>query len=515
MTHQSSPRRPVFSATTSWVGIVLLGAGLTQVALPASEATAPGPQTASIEYSGIDNSYGVLSGGRQRDFTTGLYGWQGAAFASLGMMGIEWTTATGTEARLDFSPDSGTASPSPGGDSSWTAPGYLSANPNNLIYTNNTISISGNQARFSQRHRSLSDESAINRRLYWVAELAQGYDPVFSGAGSSTLLISDSSGAHPTIIIHVTSAAGSPVFAGSTSMYTPLVDGDTSPTLYLAPGDATDFTMEITVGIVDADPCSASAATTFAATQAGVFGQVWDSLPSCAQPASWSVTADGEASEPLPLTFQSPYQAPVAPVTRTLTVSGLPDGVEWERLDDEGSALRVSLTTPTTLEPGEYSLTWSSKDQRDEGGVLTSSRASASTATLTVLATPPPPPAPVEVSSSPSPPPSSSPAPVSEVDFPIVISEAPNPEPAAADPEPLTEVPSPVESEPELSLPRVIDREPRSVNEPSVVIPEPLGAGVWLGIGTGVLASGGIVAAIRRRFSRRRRASEGGETRID
>ncbi len=154
-----------------------------QVALPASEATAPGPQTASIEYSGIDNSYGVLSGGRQRDFTTGLYGWQGAAFASLGMMGIEWTTATGTEARLDFSPDSGTASPSPGGDSSWTAPGYLSANPNNLIYTNNTISISGNQARFSQRHRSLSDESAINRRLYWVAELAPGYDPVFSGAG--------------------------------------------------------------------------------------------------------------------------------------------------------------------------------------------------------------------------------------------------------------------------------------------------------------------------------------------
>jgi hypothetical protein len=273
--------------------------------------------------------------------------------------------------------------------------------------------------------------------------------------------------------------------------------------------------MEITVGIVDADPCSASAATTFAATQAGVFGQVWDSLTTCAQPASWSVTADGEASEPLPLTFQSPYQAPVAPVTRTLTVSGLPDGVEWERLDDEGTALRVSLTTPTTLEPGEYSLTWSSRDQRDESGVLTSSRLSASTATLTVLATPPPAPAPVEVSSSPSPPPSSSQAPVPLADVPVVISEAPNPEPADADPEPLTEVPSPVEPEPELSLPRVIDREPRSVDEPSVVIPEPLGAGVWLGIGTGVLASGGIVAAIRRRFSRRRRASEGGETRID
>lgn len=492
-----------------------MGAGLTQIALPASEASAPGPQTASIAYSGFDNSFGVLSGGQQRDFTTGLYGWQGAAFASLGMMGIEWTTATGTEARLDFSPDSGTASPSPGGDSSWTAPGYLSANPNNLIYTNNTISISGNQARFSQRHRSLSDESAINRRLYWVAELASGYDPVFSGAGSSTLLISDSSGVHPTIIIHVTSAAGSPLFAGNASMYTPLVDGDTSPTLYLAPGYATDFTMEITVGIVDADPCSASAASSFATAQAGVFGQVWDSLTSCAQPASWSVTADGEASEPLSLAFQSPYQAPEAPVTRTLTVSGLPEGVDWERLDDEGSALRVSLTTPTTLEPGEYSLSWSSRDQRDEGGVLTSLRQSASTATLTVLATPPPPPALEEVSSSASPPLSSSSAPVTEADVAVAIPEVANPEPGY--PEPVTEVPSVVdpEPEPELSLPRVIDREPRGVDDPRVVIPEPLGAGMWLGIGTGVLASGGLVAAIRRRFSRLRRASEAGETRID
>jgi hypothetical protein len=494
-----------------------LGAGLTQVGLPASEASAPGPQTASIEYSSIDNSFGVLSGGQQRDFTTGLYGWQGTAFASLGMMGIEWTTATGSEARLDFSPDSGTASPSPGGDSSWTAPGYLSANPNNQIYTNNTISISGNQARFSQRHRSLSDESATNRRIYWVAELAAGYDPVFSGAGSSTLLISDRSRAHPTIIIHVTSAAGSPLFAGSTSMYTPLVDGDTAPTLYLAPGDATDFTMEITVGIVDADPCSASTAAAFAAAQAGTFGQVWNSLASCAEPASWSVTANGEASEPLSFTFQSPYEAPAAPVTRTLTLSGLPDGVEWERQDDEGTALRVSLTVPTRVEPGDYSLTWSSRDQRDEDGVITTSRSSSSTATLTVLSTPPPPPAPVEVSSSPSPPAESGTPSVPNSEVPVVIPEVPAPQPIAADPKPVTEVPSVIDPAPDAdqSLPRVFDREPRRFDEPTVVIPEPLGAGAWLGIGTGVLAGGGILAALRRRFSKRRRAAGIEETRID
>ncbi|HEV8013837.1 MAG TPA: hypothetical protein VGP34_07165 [Pontimonas sp.] len=34
------------------------------------------------------------------------------------------------------------------------------------------------------------------------------------------------------------------------------------------------------------------------------------------------------------------------------------------------------------------------------------------------------------------------------------------------------------------------------------MIPEPLGAGVWWGLGTGLLASGGIIAALRRRFRR-------------
>ena len=32
----------------------------------------------------------MLSGGVQRDFTSGQYGWQCPAFDALGMMGMEW-----------------------------------------------------------------------------------------------------------------------------------------------------------------------------------------------------------------------------------------------------------------------------------------------------------------------------------------------------------------------------------------------------------------------------------------
>jgi hypothetical protein len=62
-------------------------------------------------------------------------------------------------------------------------------------------------------------------------------------------------------------------------------------------------------------------------------------------------------------------------------------------------------------------------------------------------------------------------------------------------------IPPPVvasEDPPPLSPKRV----PRFVGEVEPVIPEPLNAGAWWGLGTGLLASGGIIAALRRRFRR-------------
>jgi len=500
MTQQTTPRTSSFSARTSWVGVLLLGAGLSQMALPSSQATSPGPQSASLEFSHIDDSFGVLSGGRQTDFNTGTTGWQGPAFESLGMMGIEWTTSLQEHLRRDISPDPATASPSPGGESTWTTAGYLSADPTNQLYTDKIISLTGNQVRFSLRHRSLADEPESNRRLYWIAELAAGYDPVYSGAGTSSVVITDASGLHPTVIMHVTTVAGTATFEGGNSLHTPLVDGDRSPTMYVLPGDSTDFTMEITVGILDADPCSASAAASFAETQGGVFGQVWESMTACAAEATWSLTANGQESAPLALDFDSPYLAPTPPTTRTLDIQGFPEGVTWTRAEDSGTALQVNLTAPTTVVPGTYALTWSSSNSVDSGGVTSLSRPSSGTVVLRVL--PPPDPEPIASASAPSAPSPESPE---STPAPVVIVEPETPVALPAPVTPTLEIPSfippPVvasEDPPPLSPKRV----PRFVGEVEPVIPEPLNAGAWWGLGTGLLASGGIIAALRRRFRR-------------
>ena len=76
-------------------------------------------------------------------------------------------------------------------------------------------------------------------------------------------------------------------------------------------------------------------------------------------------------------------------------------------------------------------------------------------------------------------------------------------------------LPPVVESTPEIPKPFSAERVPRSVDEVGPLIPEPLGAGVWLGVGTGVLAGGGILAALRRRFARTRSTALDSSGRID
>jgi hypothetical protein len=500
MTQRTIPRTTPFTATSSWIGVLLLGAGLTQAAPPPGEATSPGPQSASIEFATVDPTLAVFTGGTQKDFSNGVAGWQAPAFASLGMMGLEWTTSTGGSARRDISPDTWSSNPTPGGESTWVSTSYLMANPNNQIYTDKTVSLSGNQIRFAMRHRSLSDESATNRRIYWVAELAPGFAPTYVGAGTSTLLVSDQAGLHPTLILTVTSSAGEASFEGGSALTTALVTGDHRPTLYVTPGDSRDFTMTITVGIVDSDPCSTATANAWAASQSGSYGSVWESFTSCAEPPTWSISTDGEPSEPQSLTFSAPYSAPTLPTTRELDISGLPPGVTWAPASDAGSSLRVTLLAPPDTISGDYPLTLSVQERADTGGVINLARTSTTSGTLRISEPSPAAPEPLTVSliepeasaRDDSPSASQSSPPIDEV--------APRTPIRATDPK-VFEIPamSSVESSPaleEVSVGR--DREPRP-STITPVLPEPLGAGAWLGLGAGTLASGGILAAVRRR----------------
>ncbi|MDC0991424.1 hypothetical protein OAR17_00380 [Pontimonas sp.] len=58
----SSPSAPVFSRWVSWLGILILGAGVASATPTSSVAAAPALATSSLEFSALSSSLGTLSG---------------------------------------------------------------------------------------------------------------------------------------------------------------------------------------------------------------------------------------------------------------------------------------------------------------------------------------------------------------------------------------------------------------------------------------------------------------------
>jgi hypothetical protein len=180
--------------------------------------------------------------------------------------------------------------------------------------------------------------------------------------------------------------------------------------------------------------------------------------------------------------------------------------------------LQVRLSAPSTVTPGTYALTWSSTNSSGDGGVTSLSRPSTGSATLTVLAAAPPaaePEPPVSGTTTSAPPEGRR----TSSAVPVLAPQPGAPVRALA---PATQTlaiplilppPAGVIVEPPSAL--SLERAPRRVGEMEPAVPEPLGAGAWLGLGTGLLASGGILATLRRRFARSGRARVETLERID
>ena len=229
-----------------------------------------------------------------------------------------------------------------------------------------------------------------DKRIFLETELPASYQSVYSSPGAGTLLIQDSSHQHPTLIAHAATTAGTLQWGGQGSFTQPLSDGELHPTAYVHSTGEMDYTVTLTVGIVDYDPCSGPDAATFAQAQAGVFGVAWPSLTSCLSSPSWSVMADGNPSEPSTLVFLDAMTPLGSGATRALEITGLPTGVTWRRLPDSSLSLVLELTAHEDVTPGQYPLTLSTATHTTLGGVTVVSEQSQTTGTLEVLSPPPP-----------------------------------------------------------------------------------------------------------------------------
>ena len=467
--------------------------------------------TSSTAWSSAILTTGVVGGGTSRDYLTGIEGWGGDAVSSLGVMGLEWTSVHDPARRQTFEGSVSSESLVPGGASSWESLGYLSSDPLNVVYTTKTVELDGDQARWSVRLQSLDPGVMTDKRIFLETELPASYQSVYSSPGAGTLLIQDSSHQHPTLIAHAVTTAGTLQWGGQGSFTQPLSDGELHPTAYVHSTGEMDYTVTLTVGIVDYDPCSGPDAATFAQAQAGVFGVAWPSLTSCLSSPSWSVMADGNPSEPSTLVFLDAMTPLGSGATRALEITGLPTGVTWRRLPDSSLSLVLELTAHEDVTPGQYPLTLSTATHTTLGGVTVVSEQSQTTGTLEVLSPPPP-----VIDVVDDPPPAASPSSGTSVPSPEPEVVA-TPEVAQPPRTPLPPAPVPADTEVVSEAPLVDDpsvpvvpllREP-PVAFPSERIPEPQAASALLGISAAVVATaGGLFAAIRRRRNREEHSRE-------
>jgi len=478
-----------------------------------------GLATSSTLWSSAELTSAVLSGGTARDYLTGVEGWTQDAFAALGTFGMEWTSATDPSRRMIFNGSVMSQNLVPGGASTWETGGNIYSDPRNVVYTTNAVTLSGDQARFVLRLQSLDPGVMTGKRVYWKGELPASYQPTYSSPSSGTLIIHDALGQHPSVIAQATTTAGIVDWGGDGIYTQPLADGDLTPTLYAHSTSNMDFTITITVGLIDYDPCSVDEAASIASSRAGVLGTTWPSLTSCLGSPSWAITADGEESEDLIVPIDSAVGSLPGGSIRTLDMTGLPDGLSWSRGDDSGSNLQLRMTAGLDVAPGVYPISLSTATQTTLGGVETISQPAASTATLTIVAAPPAPavepepePTPVSPSSATPSAPSAGGASTLEVAVPEIEPRPSAPATTTNIPEsddlpvPVAEIPveEPSPWIPELRVPREVT--PVDLGEQ---IPQPQTAGALLGIsGAAVAIGGGLIAVIRRHRMRERDIEE-------
>ena len=62
----------IFSRWVSWLGVLILGAGVSSASLSPSQAGSPALSSASLQFSATDISQGVLEGGTPVSYETGV-----------------------------------------------------------------------------------------------------------------------------------------------------------------------------------------------------------------------------------------------------------------------------------------------------------------------------------------------------------------------------------------------------------------------------------------------------------
>ena len=401
MTTHSYGRRTIIAI--SLAALLSLSAPLA----PAVAADLGSVATSSVSYSSIDSTSGVVSGGTPQAFDPALGGWRGPAFDAIGQWGLQKTLHTDNPDRSVFAAWNEATTIEQGALSTLSLDAHIISDSLTRNTATDVISLQGNSIRFVIGVEEFWAGSFERMRMFFSADLAAGANVVYTSLGDGTLLATDSTGASPAVVIAASATVGTIDFASRSNHTVPLSDGDPALTVYVNDlvGTATDVT--IYAFVLDGDPCSADALSSYAADiasdPAGSFGDVLDVSTACLASNNWELLTTAEAGSTLAIAVDESVITPDGS-TRRFSFGGLPSFLSAS-VDDSVSPAVITTSYSSDAVVGDYSLTLSSWLETPTGG---SSRSQPMTQLVTLsIAEPAPEP-------DPEPEPTSEPTPVVE-----------------------------------------------------------------------------------------------------
>ena len=360
--------------------------------------------TSTFSYSSVDTTSGVVVGGVARVFDPAHDGWRGDTFTEYGRWGLERKIDTALPERNEFSAWNEAVTIEQGQTSSMVLSSQIITDSLTRNIVESTVTFQGNSIRHEVALQEMWAGSLPRMRFYLHATLAAGSDVAYEYLSPSALFVSDTSGTHPSVLMHITATDGDAFFASRNDHEQLATSGDPEVTAYVGNISGTTTAITLHTFLIDSDPCAATdvrgLALSIAADPAAHFGTDLATPSSCLTGNTWEILAASEQTQVVPVTVDDRVTTPEGS-TRRYSLGGLPSFLTAQIAESPNPAtISFDYSSAPTL--GDHSLTLSSWLETTEGGVTRRSEPMTQLVTLRISEPAPEPepeplPEPVEV----------------------------------------------------------------------------------------------------------------------
>ncbi len=213
------------TSTTVLAVSVVMGAAVLPVG-PAFADDIGELATSTFSYSSVDTTSGVIVDGVPRVSDPAHDGWRSVTFTEYGRWGLERKIDTELPERNEFSAWNEAVTIEQGQTSTMVLSSQIITDSLTRNIVESTVTFQGNSIRHEVALQEMWAGSLPRMRFYLHATLAAGSHVAYEYVSPSALIVSDTSGSHASVLMHISATDGDAFFASRNDHEQLVTSGD-------------------------------------------------------------------------------------------------------------------------------------------------------------------------------------------------------------------------------------------------------------------------------------------------